>query len=89
MDRIMHFEHLAEAERHVAEGAERIRQQRERIAKLERDGHPTAESRALLHLFLQTQALHEKDLTRIRAELGQAAPAGPTPSEPVALSSDR
>jgi hypothetical protein len=65
----LQLKHLAQAERHVAEGLEHIRQQQEIVAGLERDGHDATQARALLKTFLETQASHEEGLARIRAEL--------------------
>ena len=64
--------HVAQAERHVAEGAEHINKQRQLIAKLEADGHDTKTARTLLAEFERTQQLHEDDLARIREEFGGA-----------------
>ena len=72
MDRTLQFVQLAAVERHVTEYARRVEWQRHRIAELERAGHPTAESRALLETFLRAQAIHEQQLIRIRGALAGA-----------------
>jgi hypothetical protein len=45
MDRDMVERHLAMAERHVAEGQERVNNQRRLVAEMERDGHDLTEAR--------------------------------------------
>ena len=55
-------DHLAQAERHVAE-------QRARVAALARDGHDTTESLLLLSQFQELQELHVTDRDRLRDEL--------------------
>jgi len=75
MDRQMELEHLAKAERHVAEGLEHIQRQCEVIAQLERgEGHEQAIERArtLLNTFLESQVLHEQHLADIRVELARS-----------------
>jgi hypothetical protein len=72
MDREQELQHPSQAERHIAEGAERIKWQREVLAILERISmSPEAieGARALLTTLLQTQAQREQDRDRIRASL--------------------
>lgn len=61
--------HLAQAERHVAEGEAHLARQRALIRKLERDGHGSRAARRFLRSLEETQALHEADRDRVRAEL--------------------
>src|SRR5262249_31428811 len=48
MDRSLIEEHLAQANRHVAEGEGHVTKRRELVAQLERDGHDTTEALKLL-----------------------------------------
>jgi hypothetical protein len=48
MDRALLLQHLAQAERHVAEGEQHLLRQEELIAELDRDGHDTEEARVIL-----------------------------------------
>ena len=71
-DREQELQHPSQAERHIAEGAEHIKWQREVLAMLERisvSAEAIEGARALLTTFLQTQAQHEQDHDRIRANL--------------------
>jgi hypothetical protein len=70
MDPVMLQEHLAQAERHVSEGERNATQQRELIARLERDGYDTGEARRQLRQFEAWLALHIADRDRLRKELG-------------------
>jgi hypothetical protein len=72
MDRQTIAEHLALAERHVAEGQDHIERQRMVIAELERDRHDTTRAKELLDTFKTTQALHIADRDRLRQELAAA-----------------
>lgn len=69
MERAVLLRHLAQAERHIAEGEQRLIHQRAVIRELEQDGHRTGSARALLAALEQTQALHFADRERLRAEL--------------------
>ena len=71
MDRSVQFRHLAEAERHIAFGAQRISNQEVRIAELEIQGHDSTLARSLLQTFRLTQAKHVAHRDRILRELGQ------------------
>jgi hypothetical protein len=51
MDRTLLLEHLAMAERHVAEGERLIKRQHDVIAELGCDGHDTQRPRGLLKPF--------------------------------------
>jgi len=59
------LDHLAMAERHIAQGAAIIDKQKSLILELERDGHDTYQSRALLRQFEDVQQLHVADRTRL------------------------
>ena len=72
MDRKMLLEHLAIAERNVAQGERQLEHQRGLIEELRRDGHDTHKAEELLLTFEESQALHIADLDRIRAELAQS-----------------
>ena len=50
-------DYLAKVERHVAQGERHSARQREIIAELDRDGHDTAQSKALVATFEISQAL--------------------------------
>ena len=69
MDRQTMLEHLAMAERHVTEGEVHLSRQRALVAELDRDGHDTADARAILATMLETQRLHVEDRDRILKEL--------------------
>ena len=72
MDRQTMLKHLAMVERHVAEGEIRLSRQRALIAELDRDGHDTADARAILATIRETQRLHVEDRDRILKELSSA-----------------
>ena len=63
------LEHLALADRHIVQGAAIIDNQKSLILGLERDGHDTSKSRALLQQFEEIQQLHIEDRIRLAAEL--------------------
>jgi len=69
VDRATLSEHLAQAERQVAEGVLRIARQREVVADLERTGLDTKEARTLLAELQSLQALHVADRDRLKQEL--------------------
>jgi hypothetical protein len=71
VDREMARHHLELANRHVAEGEHRIEWQVALVAKLERDGHDTAQAKALLKQFEDTLALQVRTRARLRQELGE------------------
>jgi hypothetical protein len=72
MNRALIQDHLAQAERHVAEGDQRIANHRARIDEADRAGLETSAARDLT--FEETEALQETDLARIRTELEEANP---------------
>ena len=69
MDRQMIVDHLAQAERHVALGAQHIARQREIIRELQGGGHNASEAKLLLAQFLDLQELHKADRSRLAEEL--------------------
>jgi hypothetical protein len=72
MDRAMIAEHLAQAERHVAEGEKIISRQRALVVIAEATGGDAERSKALLASFEDTQAIHIADRERLREELRNA-----------------
>jgi hypothetical protein len=74
MDRAMIEEHLAQAERHVAVGEHHIALQRERVARLERDGHDFTQASALLTNFEELQAIYIADRDRLEGKLANPPP---------------
>ena len=72
MDRQIIAQHLALAERHVAQGRGHIDRQRQRIVELDRDGHDSAQARNILANFERTQALHVADRDRLQEALAAA-----------------
>ena len=64
-------QHLALANKHVAEGQKRIDTQLALVAKLARDGHDTLQAKSLLQQFEDTLALQLETRDRIVQELGE------------------
>jgi hypothetical protein len=64
-------EHLAQAERQVAEGQGHAERQCLIVARLQRGGHDTSDAWRLLSRFEELQALHVADRDRLR-KLAQA-----------------
>ncbi len=77
VDRETAREHLELANRHVAEGEQRMEAQTELMAELERDGHGTAQAKELLKQFEETLALQVKTRDRIVRELAETQDASP------------
>ena len=73
MDRTLLKQHLARAERHLAEGQAHIEKQRAIIATLEQRGQDAGMARELLANLLRTQELHEQNREQILRELGEAS----------------
>jgi hypothetical protein len=71
MDRSMQLQHLAQAEQHIARGAEQIRDQEARVIDLERRGQDASLSRAVLETFRSIQAQHVAHRDHILTELGR------------------
>lgn len=63
--------HLALLEEQVAQGERHIERQRDLVELLSRGGYDTADARALLQEFEESQAMHLADRDRLRAELGE------------------
>jgi hypothetical protein len=51
--------------RHVAEGGALVERQRQTLAELRQDGHPTDVAEQLLVLLESTQSMHEQHLARL------------------------
>ena len=81
MDRFFVVKLLQEAKARVAQGEEHIREQRELIAELERDGHDTFVARELLATFEQIQVLHIAGRDRLVKELKEQNTGGASPVE--------
>lgn len=67
--RAMYEEYLAQTERHVALGIGHIAKQLAIVDNLRRGGRDTDEAVRLLHLFEETQVLHENHRNQLRSEL--------------------
>ena len=63
--------HLALLEEQVVQGDRHIARQRDIVELLSRGGYDTADARALLQEFEESQAMHLADRDRLRAELGE------------------
>ena len=72
-DRAQILEHLAEAQRHVSDSERKLYEQRERIARLEREGDNTTEANRLLKEIEDVLRRHAADLERIRGQLAAEA----------------
>jgi len=74
-DRQSKLQHLAVGEGHVAGGEIHLAKQEALIVDLKRDGHDSADARAILTTLRQTQANHVLDRGGILKELraGQSA----------------
>ncbi len=69
MDRTILLDHLALAERHVAEGRRHLASQKQVIVRLENGGHDATEARRLLLNFEDVQRMHVADRDRLKKEL--------------------
>ena len=69
VDRKLLLRHLAEAERHVAEGDDQIALQKDVIAELERNGLDSSSAKEALSRVEATQWTHVIVRDRIRQEL--------------------
>jgi len=70
MERAALEDHLAAAERHLAEAEWQATNQRELVAELEHDGHDIVEPARLLAELEEVLAAHVADCDRLRKELG-------------------
>ena len=70
-NRQMIEEQLAQAERHVTQGEDHIRRQKQVVRELELDGHAETAAKAhrLLEQFEELQLLHVIGRDRLRGEL--------------------
>jgi len=68
MDRRLLEEHLAMAERHVAEGEGHLLRQRQLVSDLRRGGHDTTESEKFLAQLEALQVMHLEHRDRLRLE---------------------
>lgn len=66
-------DHLALAERHVAQGRKHLASQMQVIIDLENSGHDTAVARRLLVSFEDAQRMHIADRDRLKKELADHA----------------
>lgn len=73
MDRAMLEDHLAIAERHIAEGAKLLAKQEELIAELKRRNHDSESANSVLTTMRETQSLHIDDRDRILRALEEQA----------------
>ncbi len=81
MDRKIILEHLAQAERHIAEMERRIVQQKTLFERLDAGGADAVTAKILLVEFEHSLALHRADRERLLGKLGAgAAVAGCYPS---------
>ena len=71
MRRQILIDHLAQAERHIAEGRVHVDRQRQIVEDLVRDGKDAGRSRNLLELFEDTLAMHIAERDRLRTELAE------------------
>ena len=69
MDRAMLHEHLAIAERHIADGLKLLAKQEALISELDRHQHDIEAALAVLATMRETQSLHFGDRDRILKEL--------------------
>ena len=78
-ERVRILEHLAEAQRLVAENERDLFEQRERVEKLERDGEDTVEARQRLTHIEERLRQHSEELEGVRRALAALPGAGVTP----------
>ena len=64
-------EHLAQAERHIAEGEDHVECQRQIVEELVRRGEDAQRSKALLELFEETLEVHFGERDRLRGEIAE------------------
>src|SRR5262245_42955830 len=72
MDRHMLIDHLAQAERHIAEGRAHVESERQIVEGLVRGGHDARKSQDLLELFEDTLAMHVEERDRLLSELTES-----------------
>lgn len=67
-------EHLALAQRHVAEGEQRVAQQMRLVDRLATDGRDTADAAKFLETLMQSLAVMRDHLQLILREIADAEP---------------
>jgi len=72
MNRELIRKHLELAERHLAEGEDHLKRQRQILFALRNGGHATERAEKLLFVFEQSQRLHVAEVARIRDEFEYA-----------------
>jgi hypothetical protein len=82
-ERVRILELFAEAQRLVADSERHLFEQRERLAKLERDGHDTGEARRRLTEIEERLKHHAEDLEGARRALAALPEAGAPPDRTV------
>jgi hypothetical protein len=65
MKRAIVFDHLADCERQVAEGMERIKQQRDVLTELYRHGYDARNAETLLRVFIAAQEIRFAEMRRL------------------------
>jgi len=65
-------DHLAQAERHIAEGRDHVERQRQIVEEVVRRGEDARRSTVLLELFEETLAGHVQERDRLRSELAES-----------------
>jgi len=65
-------DHLAQAERRIAEGRDHVEHQRQIVEEVVRVGGDARRSTALLELFEETLATHVEERDRLRNELAKS-----------------
>jgi hypothetical protein len=70
--------HLLMVERHVKRGLEMIKEQEERISRLQGGGVDAAGATNVLRQLLEIQELHEQHRDRLKRELGLIKPPEPS-----------
>jgi len=73
MNRVLLKDHLAQAQRHIAEGIRHVECQRQIVDELVRRGDDARRSTALLELFEETLAGHVEERNRLRGELAKSS----------------
>ena len=71
MHRNMLIDHLAQAERHIAQGKMHVDRQRQIVEDLVRDSKDAGRSRKLLELFEDTLETHIEERDRLLTELAE------------------
>ncbi len=65
--------HLAQAERHAAEGRRLVARQETLVTGLHQRGHDATDALKILGTLRDTQAIHEQDVRHLRDELNAAS----------------